>query len=319
MHSRRRITEVLGDPTVKADTKARLQLAVSARAFGIEVLGLRGGDAYTRFVDTEGRPLAWNVWAAPKDRLRPVRHHFAIAGDVPYLGYFRERDALRKQAELEARGLDTFVGEVAGYSTLGITSDPVFSSMLEGSPAHIVEVTLHEMLHGTLYLPGHSDWNESLATFVGLRGAALFFAATGGGGGAKAAKNVFLEAAARQKQAERFSQFLQPFVHQLETLYAGPSSLEEKLRAREVIFQRIRDSFVVQFPAKPGKKPSQFARAPLNNAVLAVHATYHGETPEHARVLDKLHGDLASFIRLYKHAVNDEDDPLAYLKRYKSR
>ena len=125
---------------------------------------------------------------------------------------------------------------------------------------------------------------------------------------------MFLEAAARQKQAERFSQFLKPFVHELETLYAGPSSRDEKLRAREVIFQRIRDQFVVQFPPKPGKKPSQFARAPLNNAVLAVHATYHGATPEHARVLEKLHGDLAAFIRLYQHAVNDEDDPLGYLK-----
>ena len=199
MHSRRRITDVLADPTVNADTKARLQLAVSAREFGIEVLGLRGGDAYTRFVDTQGRPLAWNVWAAPKDRLRPVKHHFAIAGDVPYLGYFRERDALRKQAELEARGLDTFVGEVAGYSTLGITSDPVFSSMLEGSPAHIVEVTLHEMLHGTLYLPGHSDWNESLATFVGLSGAALFFTVTGGG--AAAVRRRLTMCSSRQRRA----------------------------------------------------------------------------------------------------------------------
>ncbi|MFI5290377.1 MAG: aminopeptidase, partial [Polyangia bacterium] len=58
MHERRRISEVLADPAVSADTKRRLALARSARDFGVEVLGLHGGDAYTRFVDTHGAPLA---------------------------------------------------------------------------------------------------------------------------------------------------------------------------------------------------------------------------------------------------------------------
>jgi predicted aminopeptidase len=252
------------------------------------------------------------------DRLSPVRHHFAIAGTVPYLGYFREKDALAEEKVLRAQGLDTFVGEVSGYSTLGITSDPVFSSMLEGSPAHIVEVTLHEMLHGTLYLAGHSEWNESLATFVGLRGAALFFAMTGGpGGGEKAARRVFEEAALRQKQSEKFSRFLKPFLAELDALYKGPLPRDEKLRRREGIFQRIREQFLVTFPTPKGKNPPAFARAPLNNAVLAVHAVYHGAAPDHARILALLHGDLAAFIRLYKHAVNDTDRPLDYLKNWK--
>jgi predicted aminopeptidase len=313
MHSRRRITEVLGDPGVNEELKRRLRLAVAARTFGIEVLGLRGGDAYTRFVDLHGRPLAWNVWAAPKDQLKAVRHHFAIAGDVPYLGYFRERDARREEARLRARGLDTFIGEVSGYSTLGVTSDPVFSSMLEGSDAHIVEVVLHEMLHGTLYLAGHSAWNESLATFVGLHGAALFFRATAGEAGAR---EVFAEAAARERQSERFSQFLDPVLKELEALYASPRSRDEKLRLREAVFTRAQRRYLELFPPKPGKPPGAFAREPLNNALLVANATYHRATPEHERILARLGGDLAAFVRLYKHAVNDEDDPLDYLKRY---
>ena len=35
------------------------------------------------------------------------------------------------------------------------------------------------MTHATVYLPGHSEWNESLATVVGNEGAAQFFAARG--------------------------------------------------------------------------------------------------------------------------------------------
>jgi len=314
MHSRRRITDVLGDPGVDEQLKRRLRLAVAARGFGVEVLGLRDGDAYTRFVDLHGRPLAWNVWAAPKDELKPVRHHFAIAGDVPYLGYFREGDARREEAQLRGRDLDTFVGEVSGYSTLGVTSDPVFSSMLEGSDAHIVEVVLHEMLHGTLYLAGHSAWNESLATFVGLHGAALYFRLTGG---EASAQKVFIEAAARERQSQRFSRFLDPVLKELEALYASARPRDEKLRLREEIFARAQRKYLALFPPAPGRPKGAFAREPLNNALLIANATYHRTTPEHERILQALGGDLGAFVRLYKHAVNDEDDPLGYLARWK--
>ena len=314
MHERRRISEVLADPAVSADTKRRLALARSARDFGVEVLGLHGGDAYTRFVDTHGAPLAYNVWAAPKLKLEPYGHHFPIAGTVPYLGYFRKKDAIAEARKLEARGFDVFVGEVAGYSTLGVTSDPVFSSMLEGSDARIVEVTLHEMLHGTLYLPGHSAWNESLAEFVGMEGAALYFRMTGRG--EKAARQVFVEAAERNQRAERFSRFLAPIVKELEALYASPRSAAEKLRLRKEVFARARAEYARAFPSKPGEPRSIFAVGPLNNAVLLVFRVYHGETPDHARILTRLGGNLAAFIRLYKHAVKDEDDPLGYLKKF---
>jgi predicted aminopeptidase len=318
MQSRRKIPEVLADPTVEPETKRRLKLAVSARNFGVEVLGLRKSDSYTRFVDTHGLALAWNVWAAPKDSLRPIRHKFAVAGAVPYLGFFREEDAKRVEARLRAQGYDTYVGEVSGYSTLGITSDPVFSSMLEGSPAHIVEVTLHEMLHGTLYLPGHSDWNESLATFVGLNGAALFFTMTGGG--AHAAQQVFAEAEARRQRAEEFSRFLEPWLKELEALYASARPREEKVRERELVFARLQEAFRARFPAAsvsgPGRHPSIFATGPINNALLSLQTTYHRAGPDHDRILAKLHGNLAAFIRLYKHAVQDTDAPIAFLAAY---
>jgi predicted aminopeptidase len=313
MHSRQKIVDVVNDPGVDEKLKQRLRLAVQARDFGVRVLGLRGGDAYTRFVDLHGKPLAWNVWAAPKDALKPVVHKFAVAGTVPYLGYFQEADARREEARLRAMGYDTFVGEVSGYSTLGMTSDPVFSSMLEGSEAHVVEVVLHEMLHGTAYLPGHSAWNESLATFVGLHGAALFFRQAGNEANAE---KVFTEAAAREAQAQKFSHFLDPVLRELEALYASPLPRAEKLRRREEVFARARAAYLQTFPIKPGRPLPAFARSDLNNALLVAHATYHRATPDHERIYAALGGDLGAFVRLYKHAVKDEDDPLAWLKAW---
>ena len=97
----------------------------------------------------------------------PYLNRFPLVGALPYVGFFRQADARRERARLERLGLDTYVRPVAGYSTLGITADPFYSSMLEGSDARIVEITLHEMVHGTVFPPGHAEWHESFATFVG--------------------------------------------------------------------------------------------------------------------------------------------------------
>jgi predicted aminopeptidase len=226
---------------------------------------------------------------------------------VPYLGYFREADARREEARLQALGYDTFVRPVSGFSTLGFTSDPIYSSMLEGPPSRIVEVVLHEMLHGTLYLAGHSEWNESLATFVGLHGAALFFAQKEGG---DAAARAILDDARRRAERDRaFSQFLEPVLDELRALYAAPLARDEKLRRREQVFAHARQEYLRRFPSGGG-----FVAQPLNNAVVLAFAVYHEFTPEHERLYRALGGDLPAFIRLYRHAVEHEDDPIGWLK-----
>ncbi|HEY1585236.1 MAG TPA: aminopeptidase, partial [Polyangia bacterium] len=257
LRARRRIEDVLHDPRVGAETKRRLTLAKEARDFGVRVLGLRGGDEFTRFVDSAGAPIAWNVTAAKKDKLEAHLNRFPIVGAIPYLGFFDEGDAVREAERLRAQDFDVYVRPVAGYSTLGITSDPIYSSMLEGSDARIVEVTLHEMTHATAYLPGHSEWNESFATVVGSEGAAQFFAAKGD---AAAAGKLAEEARRRDQDVETFSQFLAPVVHALESLYAETAlSRDAKLKARERIFAAARKRYLALFPPPPGKRPGVFA------------------------------------------------------------
>ncbi|HEY3358884.1 MAG TPA: aminopeptidase [Polyangia bacterium] len=313
LRARRPITAVLADPGVDSDTKRRLRVALAARDFGTRVLGLRRGGVYTRYLDTHGAPVAWMVAAAPKDRLAPHLFRFPLVGAMPYAGFFREADAAREQARLAALGLDTYVRPVAGYSTLGITSDPVYSSMLEGSDARIVEITLHEMAHATAFWPGHADWNESFATFVGVRGAALFFAA---GGRGDAVNRVLTHARLVEQAEARFAAFLTPVIAELRALYARPISRAEKLQRREEVFARARAAYLRTFPPRPGRAPGAFASAKLNNAVIMAFAVYHQHTPEHRRVFERTGGDLGAFIALCKHAVEEHRDVQAYLRRY---
>ena len=237
LRARRRIDEVLRDPSVPAETRRRLTLARDAREFGVRVLGLHGGDGFTRFVDSHGAPIAWNVTAAQKDKLEAHLNRFPIVGAIPYLGFFDEHDAAREAERLRAQDLDVYVRPVAGYSTLGITADPIFSSMLDGPDARIVEVTLHEMTHATVYLPGHSDWNESLATVVGNEGAAQFFAARGD---AAQMASLVAEARRREREQEAFARFLEPVVRALESLYqaAGADPRAEAGAARAHLRRR---------------------------------------------------------------------------------
>jgi predicted aminopeptidase len=201
---------------------------------------------------------------------------------------------------------------VAGYSTLGFTADPIYSSMLEGQPARIVEVVLHEMLHGTLYLAGHSDWNESLATFVGIQGASLFFAARGS---AAEAAEVLADAEQRKATEERFAAFLEPVARELEQLYASGLPRATVLERREPIFRRAEKRYLELFPPAPGQPPGAFVAQPLNNAVVMAYAVYHRATPEHRRLYQRVGGDLAAFIRLYRRVLDSELHPIEVLHR----
>lgn len=310
LRQRRKIGDVLQDPGVEPDLKRRLALAQAARDFGVRELGLRGGDEFTRFVDSSGAPIAWNVCAAYKDKLEPHLNSFPIVGAIPYLGFFDENDALREAERLRKLDLDVWVRPVAGYSTLGIMSDPIYSSMLDGPDSRIVEVVLHEMTHATVYLAGESDWNESLATVVGIEGASLFFARRGD---QAAAAGIFEDAKRHQADEENFSRFIEPVAKALETLYASTATRAEKLHRRERIFADARAKYLQLFPPPPGHEPGLFASEKLNNAVIIGYTTYHRDSPEHRRLLERLHGDLRRLVALYKHAVRDEDDPIAYL------
>jgi predicted aminopeptidase len=173
-------------------------------------------------------------------------------------------------------------------------------------------VTLHEMTHATVYLPGHTEWDESLATVVGVEGAARFFAARGE---AAEAARLTEEARRREEDQQTFARFLEPVVERLEGLYASAAlSRREKLRRRELVFADARKQFLTIFPPPPGHRPGSFVEEPLNNAVLLSYAVYQRTTPQHRALLAKLGGDLRAFVAVCKRAVEEEADPLAYLR-----
>src|SRR5690606_33885389 len=132
--------------------------------------GLNRTRNYDHYADLQRPAAVWVVQAAPRLELTERAWSFPIVGTVPYLGFFDETEAQAFARELElAEDLDVDVRTAAAYSTLGWLRAPVLSTMIADGPealGELVNIVLHESVHATVYVPGQSAFDESLASFV---------------------------------------------------------------------------------------------------------------------------------------------------------
>jgi len=312
---RRHVDDVLSDPATPEPLRERLKLALEARQFGVETLGLRGGAEFKRFVDTGG-PVAYNLTAAPRTAWRILRWRFPLVGTVPYLGFFDRKDALKEARQLEARGYDVYVRPVGAYSTLGYLISPIYASMLDhpGPEGEVqtVETILHEMAHSTAYLRSASELNESYATLVGVEGAARFFRERGS---ATQSELVHRLAEAEEQRHVAFSAWLEPTLKEAATYYRDAQqqglSAAAIEQGRSELFARLQASYRAAFPSGPRYR--RLAEGPLNNAVLLSFGVYHRSSDFQQRLLAYVHNDLRAFVELYRQAER-RSDGVAWLR-----
>jgi predicted aminopeptidase len=211
---RRPLAEAASDTTLPAAWRRNMAFVIDARVWADTALGLTPGSSYTSFADVGRDTLVLVLSAAPKNSLDPYRWWFPIVGYVPYHGYFSRARAEAAARDFEARGFDTVLRPAAAFSTLGWFSDPLLSTTVRGDPVSVVETVIHEMAHATLYVPNATPFDESFASFVGLRGAEAFFRARGDSSAAEWAAGVW-------RDEIRLGGFYAALVDTLRTLYAS--------------------------------------------------------------------------------------------------
>lgn len=258
----------LADP----QRRARLRFVAAVRDYGRERIGLDVGDQYTCFYDTGGKPLSWNVSASPPHRFEPYLWRFPIVGAVPYKGFFEIDRARKERSLLESKGLDVSLSQVSAYSTLGFFADPVLSTMLEYSDDSLATLLLHELTHATAYAPGHTDFNESLATFVGKRGSLDFLVVQYG----DSSREVDM-AQQRRLDAEAFRGFVRALVGELERLYNSDLEREQILIERVSVFDRAKSRYrsVRHTLLESPSLYDGFLDWSVNNARLLSYRRYH--------------------------------------------
>jgi len=309
LNARKPIARIVADTATDWETRDKLLLVLQARQFAADSLGLDAEDSYTLFTRVRSDTLVMVLSAAPRDQLRPHTWWFPVVGRVPYKGFFDPEDAEKEQRRLEARGYDTYLRPSAAFSTLGWFNDPLLSTLLRYDRVSLANTVVHEIFHNTFYAPGQAVFNESLASFVGGRGAIEFFCRRDG-----PEAESCRTAEAMWQDDLLFGAFLERLVGELEALYARTDLLpEEKLREREGLFAEAQRRFAAE--VRPGLRVDTFAsftREPLNNATLIARRIYYDRLHLFEEVYQSREGD---FLR----AVNDivaaaragRDDPYA--------
>jgi len=304
------IEQALVSGMLSAEQTRKLELIVEAREFARTELGLNVGWAFALFHDTVGEPLAYNLSAAPKNSLVPKSWAFPIVGEIDYVGYFSRADAEQAEAELQQQGYDTVLRAVDAYSTLGWLPDPVHSPLLERADANLVEIVIHELAHNTVYVNGRSDFNESLATFIGRTGAVIFYERRGPDG-----EQTAELLRARYVDQDRVTNWFVELFGTLGEHYAQDMPYDQKVAGREAVFQAARERFVseVQLQLSEPQRHQGWAWLPTNNAWILLHRRYNFDLDLFQAVYEQGGGDFHMLLETL-HAAARSADPWMYLR-----
>lgn len=299
---RRSVDEVLQDPSLTAGQREKLLFMHEVRLYARERLGLRDTESFQSYVSVPGEAVSYLVMAAPELELRPKRWWFPIVGEVPYLGFFDPADADAFEQYLKKQGWDTHREQAAAYSTLGWFSDPVFSSQLNYSKAYLAGLVIHEMVHSTVWVKGHPEFNEGLASFIEEKGRQQYFSEIEG------EKSPTLERLSlKRKEEQRLNALLDETAAELNALYQSsiPDS-EKRIRKAEILAalkERLRaaQGFRLINTAK-------LADEEWNNARFTARSVYKSDWPVFEREFEICKHDLPCFIEKYRVWAENPDE-----------
>ncbi|MBW2541781.1 MAG: aminopeptidase [Deltaproteobacteria bacterium] len=303
LRARKPIEAVLVDPETPREIREQLLLVLQVREFAIE-LGLDVGKQYTSFAEWPGDRVVTTVVATRPGSVTPAGFRFPLLGQLPYKGFFDRERASREAEALRADGLNVCESGVSAYSTLGWMDDPVTEPMLRQPPGLLVEVILHELVHATVYLKDHADFNESVASFIGEEGSVRFFESS-----------LQPERAHRRRleieDDRRINAELLRFREEVSALYASRGEGSDRDEIRQHLEERARTR-IRNLPLGT-RDPGELADVlRMNDACLALTGTYASELERYAELFARLDGDLVALIARLR-SVEDAEDPLQAL------
>jgi predicted aminopeptidase len=114
-----------------------------------------------------------------------------------------------------------------------------------------------------------------------------------------------------------FTEFVQRISLDLETLYNGPKTREQKIHDREAIFAAARDRFTKDYiPRLRGHQFRHFPQSVFNNAALISYRTYYNRLDRFEAAHKKLGGSLKNTVAFFKEVVAKQSDTEHFLDDY---
>lgn len=291
MLSRQPLEQAIENAQRDADhqLKSKLELARDLRLFSVQVLGLPNNQSYSSYVALDRDFPVWTVVAAEEFSVAPKSWCFPFVGCTSYRGYFSAQAADHYADFLVRQGLETTVGGVGAYSTLGWFDDPLLPSMMRYGDAEFAEILFHELAHQQLYIKGNSAFSEAFATVVGEQGAILWL---------KSQHSTLLDEYQKRVSARGdFSNLLAKYKQRLATLYKSKREIEEMRELKNTLFISLETDYQTLKSQRWRGVGwfDQWFKQPINNARLAAFSTYRDQVPEFVGLLAKCNTNFSDY------------------------
>lgn len=286
---------------------SQLELAKKLRTYSVDRLALPDNSSYSSYVDLSRDFPVWTVVAAGEFSLAAKQWCYPIIGCASYRGYFSLDGAQSYADSLRESGLETSIGAVGAYSTLGWFDDPLLPSMMRYGQAELAETMFHELAHQQLYISGDSGYNEAFATVVGEQGTLRWIAE----------QKPELLADYEKKLAARddFSNLIDNLTQRLTELYSLDEDGEAHANLNVDQLRAAKKSLIANFrneydSLKQNKWQGEswyehWLQEEINNARLVAFGTYRDKVPEFKRLFINCSSNFADFYRSVEQASRD--------------
>ncbi|GAA4415072.1 hypothetical protein GCM10023187_45240 [Nibrella viscosa] len=299
------VEKVLANPAYPDSLKRKIELIQEIKRFAIDSIGLNPSGSYTTYYEQHGQPILWVITASEPYRLVAHQWSFPFLGTFSYKGFFEKPRAEKEEAELKKEGLDTRIGEVSAWSTLGFFNDPILSSMLERPVGRLAELIIHELTHGTLFIKNSLEYNENLADFVGEYGALRFMAQKYG-----KESTTYKAYLAERTYDERYDEHILRGTQTLDSLYrtfGSQTPVAEKQRLKTAMIEQIVETVDTLTDGQPKllqpltKKRKKHRLKLPNNAYFVGYLTYRKQQNRfRAEFEERFNGDFKRYFSYLK-------------------
>ena len=312
MAAREPIQNLIESDKLAAKEKKQLKRVLALRSYAETELQLPVGDHYSEYVDLKRSHVIWNVIAAPEFSMTPQKWCFPIAGCVNYKGYFSEADAKGYAAQLKGNNLDTYVGGVAAYSTLGWFDDPVLNTFLFRGDASLAGLLFHELSHKLLYIKGDSVFNESFATTVEIEGLMRWLRT-------QSKDELLAKHLTKKKRHQQFIDLILQHRKRRIMLYNSDIDDAQKRLQKQQYITVLREEYqqLKEHTWHGYSGYDKWFEGPLNNAQLSTIATYNSLVAGLQGLLEQNNHDLSAFYQQCKALIElDKKARHVYLKSF---
>lgn len=295
--------KVLMDPDLKEEYKEKIRKIENYKEYFYNYFQKEETPIYSETTMLKSEAVTYLVIASSKTEINPVMHSFPLAGEFPYLGFFKKKSAKQYAKQLEEKGFATYVRPVYAYSTLNKLPfyDNILSSFFIYSDQDLAELIFHELTHTVFFAKDEVDFNESFAEYIGRELSYLYF---------KYDKKQLDKAQRVKLRRRKLMEFVVSKTNKLSKLYKKESKLS-KTKAQKILDSFLKTHFLPEAKRICHQleiKKCWPLKSSWNNAKFAAFMTYSKDQ----KIISKIHQakkiDLKDFLKYIEKSYEDFKD-----------